>query len=1072
MENYTNQIEELELSYEELNENLVEEEIAGTYSAEEAILMSKERFKGIDFEYIMGLCGLSFDELIEQTGGKYIWQNPVLYAMTEDERDGWQLPEEYFVGNPVRLLEEAKEMHSLYGRFEANIEELQRRMPARKSIDHVKFVPGNPVLSEEIHARYIKERKKLDVLPKVVNMGRKWIIHNPNVKKSLDHKTPFETAYMDFYTLMQHLMNSNLFEANVNGKGKDKEKISGEEKKERLLIVQELGNLVIEDFNNWVHSTEDVREEAEESYYRKYSFIQPEYDVNLLKMKDLNPEIQLYHHQQVGILRMLLGEALLLNHSTGAGKTLTMTCGAYEAKRLEMTEKTLIVTPEESFQEFVKTFACAYPHAKIFAIHPKKDFAKKKQKQTIRKIKNEDYTAIIMADSSFNLIDMSNEYYLRKKEREIRTCKRELEAAEKRSLEEQVLKRRLNALEKQLDKLKREWKLSSACFEELGITMLMIDESHHYKNISLDSRLNIVGHHSKGSEKSDSLLEKVHHVLKQKGKVVFATGTPLSNSLSDLYVLQKYLQPNELEFCGISKFSMWANSFAQSETTFDLDLMLNPRFITRFTSFYNLTELRGLFGKVCDTYYANKDELNLPEFQGHINVVVKKSQEQKDYDKEILERLENIRLKLVGRRQDNHLLVTMDARNASTDIRLVKKGMDDQVTYSKASVCAEKMKEFYDQYPGTTQIAFCDCSTPKSTFNIYDELRKQLELLGIPAEEIAYIHDGSTETKRKKLLADFNKGKIRIMIGSTKKLGTGVNVQENLIALHHIDVPWRPADFTQREGRIIRQGNQNKEVFILRYITENSFDAYMWQLIESKQKFINCFLAGELDPEEYDVSDISDIILSYAEAKALAIGNPLIKTRVETSNEIERLRILQRKRRRELYDLQTFMGEAPEKESKLRKLVAQMDADITWYQKKKESINMDEREGFGEELLEELYRNRMQPEERVFDIYQGFEVVLPKHMSLERPYVILRREDGGSYYIKMDGDKALGCSRRLDYFLEHLPERRKQHADELRVLKQNYKHAKEEIEKGNTYDQALLEAVELLASIDKELNAA
>lgn len=246
----------------------------------------------------------------------------------------------------------------------------------------------------------------------------------------------------------------------------------------------------------------------------------------------------------------------------------------------------------------------------------------------------------------------------------------------------------------------------------------------------------------------------------------------------------------------------------------------------------------------------------------------------------------------------------------------------------------------------------------------------------------------------------------------------------------------------------------------------------MWQLIESKQKFINCFLAGELDPEEYDVSDISDIILSYAEAKALAIGNPLIKTRVETSNEIERLRILQRKRRRELYDLQTFMGEAPEKESKLRKLVAQMDADITWYQKKKESIDMEEREGFGEELLEELYRNRMQPEERVFDIYQGFKVVLPKHMSLERPYVILRREDGGSYYIKMDGDKALGCSRRLDYFLEHLPERRKQHADELRVLKQNYKHAKEEIEKGNTYDQALLEAVELLASIDKELNAA
>lgn len=227
---FDDQIEELELSYEELNENLVDEEIVGMYSAEEAILMSKERFKGIDFEYIRGLCGLSFEELIEQTGGKYIWQNPVLYAVTEDDRDGWKLPEEYFVGNPVKLLEEAKEMHRIYGRFEANIAELQRRMPVKKSIEHVNFVPGNAVLSAEIHARYIKERKKLDVLPNVVNMGRKWLVENPKVKKSLEYKTPFETEYMDFYTLMQHLMNANLYEANVIGKGKNKEKISAEEK--------------------------------------------------------------------------------------------------------------------------------------------------------------------------------------------------------------------------------------------------------------------------------------------------------------------------------------------------------------------------------------------------------------------------------------------------------------------------------------------------------------------------------------------------------------------------------------------------------------------------------------------------------------------------------------------------------------------------------------------------------------------------------------------------------------------------------------------------------------------------
>ncbi len=1074
--------QELELSYDEIQyeeakevdstDSQTKEAPATLCSAEDALILSRERFQRIDFEYMMGLSGLTFEQLVEELGGKHIWQNPREFALTEDERDGWQLPQEYFVGNPFVLLNEAIEMHAHYGRFAANITELQSKIDKleKKTIDHVRFAPGNPVLTGEIHARYIQEKKGLKEIPKVVNVGHKWIIYKPDKGKK-GVKSDFELDFMDFYDFFGQCMNGTLSEAITNKK--DAEKISLKERNERMLIAQEMETLVTEDFDNWIHNTEDIRQEAEELYLKRYTFIYPEYDAELLKLRDINPNVKPRSYQKRGVLCVLEKQNTLLNYSTGAGKTLIMVIAAHMAYVLGLSSKTMIVAPRESFDGFVGTFKNAYPNDKIMVIRPGKDFTKEKKRQVLRQIKNEDYVAVIIPDSSFDEITMSHEYTVKCKEKEIRAVRREISAYENNGrLEVSALKRKLTTLEKQLKKLKETLVHPvTACFESLGITMLMVDECHHYKNISLDSRLDVVGARAKGSDKCNAMLEKVHYIQSQKGKVVFATGTPLSNSLSDLYALQKYLQPKELEFCGISKFSMWAKSFAQSETTFDLDLMLNPRFITRFSSFYNLTELRGLFGKVCDTYYADKEELNLPDFHGYTNIVVEKSEEQKQYDQKILDRLENIRLKIVSRTQDNYLLITMDERNASTDIRLVQDGLDDKITYSKASVSAEKMVEIYHGHPGKTQIAFCDCSTPKSSFNVYDEIRKQLELRGIPADEIAYIHDGSTETKRKKLLDAFNAGKIRIMIGSTRKLGTGVNVQENLVAVHHVDVPWRPADFTQREGRIIRQGNTNEKVFIYRYITNNSFDAYMWQLIENKQKFIDCFLVGELDQGQYDVSDISDTILSYGEAKALAIGNPLIKKRVETSNDISRYRVLQRKRRRELEEWRDVVADYPERIEKVDLLIRQVGEDIKYYKQQKEAIGQEEREAFGAELLDELRRNVMQQKERLFDHYQGFDVVLPKYMTLDRPYIILKRKNGGSYYIKMEGDKVLGCCARLDYLLNHLPQRRLDQMAEKERMEKEYEKAVEEVKKGNVYDDLLIRSLEMLNSIDRELEA-
>lgn len=1083
------EIMELDSFYEEEEED--EEDVASFYSLEDGLTKSWIKYKCVNFSYISSITGLSTSEIIKMAGGHYIWQDPVVYAMNEEEEEGWFYPRDYFKGNLYKLLDIAIEMHSVYGRFEANIQalkkEIKKRFSGKQKFEQVRFVPGHTILTGEIHSRYIKEKLNLNILPHIERCDhlQTWLVEKIDnlrpigknyVKKGNKYVAArnytYETDRMDMLTIMEHIMNGITIKIHDTEKRADKKDGVRILNKEETLAAQERADFIKEDFNNWIHNTEDVRQEVEELYYKRYSYANSEYDGSMLKFPGLNPKIQLYLHQKRASARILTNQNTLLNYDTGAGKTLAMVIAAYETKRLELSQKTLIVVPLNVFDEMVKTFAYAYPKANILAVHNRRDFNTKTKEETLSKIKNNDYDAIIMASSSFDQVGMSYEYKCKKMEREIRRYKNAQRVAQQSRMVDHELAKKLKKLEKKYEEFKKVPKISETdCFEQLGITMLIVDECHHYKNITLDSNLDIVGNRNKGSEKADSLLEKVHYVQQQDGKVVFATGTPLVNSLSDLYVLQKYLQSNELEFCNISKFGQWANAFAQSETYFDFNIAQEPRFVTRFVSFHNLHELRNMFGMVCDTYHSDKEELNLPEFQGHENVIVKKIPEQEEYDKEILERIEKIHLKLVGKNEDNFLLITMDARNASTDIRIVKEDIKREITYSKSSVCAEKMLEFYNRYPGKTQIAFCDCSTPKAKFNVYDELRKQLELRGILADEIAYIHDGTTESKRTKLLGDFNDGRIRIMIGSTQKLGTGVNVQENLIAVHHIDVPWRPADFMQREGRIIRQGNKNERVYVFRYITENSFDAYLWQLIESKQKFINSFLAGELDPDEYETSDIANIILSYAEAKALAVGNPLIKKRVETANQIERLRMLQRQRRRELEELQIILKNTPQKIEKLNQLIRFVDEDRRYYQRHKEVVSKEEREGFGEVLLEELEMNFMQSKERVFDEYQGFDVILPKHMSLERPYVIVQREGGGSYRVDMKGDKAVGCSQRIDYLFNRFSKLQEEHIAKREQLKKDIKQAKENLAKGNPYDDELLHTIEALHQIDAELNA-
>lgn len=582
----------------------------------------------------------------------------------------------------------------------------------------------------------------------------------------------------------------------------------------------------------------------------------------------------------------------------------------------------------------------------------------------------------------------------------------------------------------------------------------------------------VVGLHAQGSKKCNEMMEKVHYVQDSGGRIIFATGTPLTNSLTDLFILQMYLQPETLRCCGIEYFSEWITAFGERDASFEIDVDgQNFRIKYRYSKFHNLPELMALFSDVCDFYQPPEDE-RLPDFKGSTDVLVEKNELQEMYIEDIARRTENIHAGLVKRKDDNLLKVTVDGRKCALDMRLIDPEFKEETEKSRIEMCAQKVFENYEQFPGTSQIVFCDSSTPKKTFNVYDELKKCLVKRGVPSEDVVFIHEGTTEKKRRKLLEDLNIGKIRIMAGSTQKLGIGVNVQKNLLAVHHLDIPWRPSDMVQREGRLIRQGNQNQEVFVYRYITEGSFDSYSWQLLESKQRFISSFLEGTLDESHRSDSDIADTVLSYAEAKALAIGNPLIRKRVETSNQLERLRISQGQRRRQLLEFRRMDGTIQDDIRKREELIRRTRRDLDFYRKHREKLPRNERLEFGEELLEALRDNISRPSERFFDWYQNFRVMLPAQMTLEHPYIILTRqeEDGTSYTIQMKDAAAAGVSRKIDYALVHLPDTLHEHQEKLEALRRQLLEVRKELIDGNPYDEMVEKTAEELKEIDKKLN--
>lgn len=1027
-----------------------------------------------DLYYWSNITGMSVNEIIDTYNGKLIWLDPERYKISGDRTVGWVTKEQYLTGRVDKKYKLAVEMHEKTGLFEENIKLLRDNLPDKPSCEDIHISMSATWIPTWIIAKFVKWLFHTYFEPVVetdLTIGKKMIYRLPFISQVLNYKT-YGTVDMSAIKIIEHIINGSPLKAydqvpKADGSGGMTSVVNAV----KTVYLNEKASLIKEKWQEFITSHDVIEEAVWKAYNENFGYHVCQFDGSYLKLEDANSDIQLYSYQKDAIAHGLFSPHLLLAHMVGAGKTWVYSAIVHECQRLGLSRRALIVVPNATLNSAAEAYKELYPNTNMLVVGPKKEFAPSNRKQTLEDIKSGKYDVIFMAYSSFDMLTMSKAYSLKKRKDKI--DKLIIEERTKSSRMSTKYKAVIRNLKKSYEKYEENFKETECtCFDELGIDHIVVDEAHNYKNISLQcSYDNIVGLNSKGSKKADNMLEKIDYIRQINGRVVMATGTPITNSLAELYVFQRYLQPGELKLCNIYHFSDWIASFAEEETSFEVDVdSVNGKFATRFSRFHNLPELMGLISQVVDFYQADSDEENLPNFNGYTDVVVKKNKAQTEYIKNIASRTEAIRSRKVDRKEDNLLKITVQGRQAATDIRLVNPDAPLTDEDNKVKVCAETMSKIYFANPSATQIAFSDIGTPKDAFNLYDALKDELVKRGVKADEIAFIHDADTETKRAKVEKQFDQGKLKILVGSTQKLGTGVNVQSHLLAVHHLDVPWRPADMVQREGRIIRQGNLNDEVFIYRYITEASFDAYTYQLLENKQKFISQFLSGAMSAVHREETDCSDTVLSYAEVKALAIGNPLIKERVEVSNTLEHVKINQRARRREIGVLHELLESIPRRIQETEALIETCTLDMERYQECNHTMKQTERIQYSKSVLEALKDNVMKEEETIFGEYKGFEVVLPKFMKADMPYVTLRYIGKVGHTVHMDFRSSdLGCIMRMDHVLGSLKDAVERHKNNLQELYNQERQAMADIEQGNQYDAEVDALSKRLVEIDVQL---
>ena len=1061
--------------------------VTSVETATEALALSLNERAKVDLPYMAQLTGKTEEKITEELVG-VIFKNPLT--------DQWESGDEYLSGNVRHKLNTARTFAENHPEFTSNVRALEAVQPRDLEASEIEVRIGatwiepsdyQDFMQETLHTPWYLLQKEIQV--KFSEVNGEWRITGKNAdspQNAFAYAT-YGTERANAYKILEDTLNLKdvrIYDKSVNENG---DEIRVLNKKETMLASQKQDAMKAA-FKDWIFKDQQRRERLVKVYNERFNSIRPrEYDGSHLTFPGMNPEIELRPHQKNAVAHQLYGDNVLLAHVVGAGKTYEMVAAAMENKRLGLSQKNLFVVPNHLTEQWGAEFLQLYPGANIL-VATKKDFEPANRKKFCARIAMGNYDAIIIGHSQFERIPISDERQeamLRKQiddlEMAIQSARYEQDGG--RYTVKQIEKTR-KTLQTRLEKLnQKEKKDQVVTFEELGVDHLYVDEAHSYKNAFLYTKMrNVAGIAQNEAQKSADMFNKCQYLDEITGGkgITFATGTPISNSMTELYVMQRYLQNSKLQNMGLGLFDSWASTFGEVVTSIELAPEgTGYRAKSRFARFYNIPELMNMFKEIADIKTSDQLKLPVPEAE-YETVVLKPTEQQKEIVESLGERAEVVRNGWVDASVDNMLKITNDGRKLALDQRLVNELLPDNPE-SKISVCAKKSYEIWKDTAAqkSAQLIFCDLSTPKGdgSFNVYDDLKQKLMEKGVPEKEIAFIHDANTEAKKTELFGKVKSGQVRFLIGSTAKMGAGTNVQDRLIALHHLDIGWKPSDLEQREGRIIRQGNHNKKVHIFRYVTESTFDSYMWQLIENKQKFISQIMTSKAPVRSCE--DVDEAALSYAEVKALATGNPAVKEKMALDVDVAKLKLLKANHMNNQYRLEDDIARNfPQQIAKLMEIIDSYKADIAHFSEHKitdpEQFSMEisgkvftEKKEAGTALL--AVCKDIKSVDAAMDIgsYQGFNMRI-QFDSWSKEFILSVKHESVAK-VRLGAD-ALGNITRINNLLESYPEKLAEAEQRLETVQEQMTNAKEEVGKPFPKEEELSQKLERLSELNALLN--
>ena len=1062
------------------------EPVTSVDTASEALAVSIGEKAKVDIPYMMELTGKTEEEVTEELTG-VIFKNPLT--------DKWEPSDEYLSGNVREKLNVARQFAENHPEYMVNVQALERVQPKDLDASEIEARLGATWISPDYITEFMAEtfhtpRHHINyerIKVQYAEVTGQWNVKGKNVDSSNNplSTSTYGTQRANAYRLLEDAL--NLRDTKIYDTIHD---ANGEHRvlnRKETTLAQQKQELIREEFKEWIFKEMSRRETLCKIYNERFNSVRPrEYDGSHIQFVGMNPEIKLMEHQKNAVAHILYGNNTLLAHCVGAGKTFQMIAAGMESKRLGLAQKSLYVVPNHLLEQWGSDFLRLYPGANVL-VATKKDFEPANRKRFCSRIATGDYDAVIIGHSQFEKIPLSRERQIALLEDQIADITFSIESAKTQVGEQYTVKqmeKTKKTLKAKLEKLNDQTRKDDVVtFEQLGVDRLFVDESHYYKNLFLYTKMrNVAGISQTDAQKSSDMFMKCRYMDEITGGkgITFATGTPVSNSMTELYTIMRYLQYDTLMNMGMGHFDSWAATFGETVTAIELSPEgTGYRAKTRFARFFNLPELISIFKEAADIQTADMLNLPVPEAE-YINEVLKPSDEQKEMVEAFSERAEQVRGGAVDPRVDNMLKITNDGRKCALDQRLLNDMLPD-AGESKVNACVENAFQVWEDGKDTqaTQLIFCDLSTPKTdgTFNVYDDVRNKLVERGIPKEQIAFIHEYNTEVKKAELFAKVRAGQVRILMGSTPKLGAGTNVQDRLLALHHLDCPWKPSDLEQQEGRILRQGNQNDKVKIFRYVTENTFDSYMWQILENKQKFISQIMTSKSPVRACE--DVDDTALSYAEIKALATGNEYIKEKMDLDVQVSKLKLLKANHTSQIYRLESDIAKRyPVQITALKEKIAGMrvDADVV------KGIDLQDNDHFAMTVGGKLYTDKKEAGVALLSAASGLKSVKSAGQigeyhgfALSSEYNFLSNtytmtiKGKCSYKIEF-GKDTLGNIQRIHNALSAIGKKLADTEQNLETVQQQLKTAQEEVQKPFPKEAELSEKMERLAELNAMLN--